>query len=222
VKVVAIIPTAGSGTRMQADLLKPFIKIKDKPIFIYTLEALEKNSLINNIVLVVSKENIDEFKSIVDKSSFSKTIEIVEGGLTRSESVKNGLKTLDQDVDIVLVHDGVRPFIDQELINQVIDASKIHGAAIAAVRVKPTIKRVDEDLFVYATLKRNELWEVQTPQAFKKDIILKAHDNLNDAAPTDDAFLVEQIGVKVKVVEGSYKNIKITTKEDIEIAESFL
>ena len=221
-KTQAILAIAGSGTRLKTSDPKALISICDKPIFVYSLEAFEKSTLIDSVVIVTQEKFIDQFNEIIEKYGIKKVKKIVVGGDTRFESVNNGLQNIDDDTDIVIVHDGARPLITSDLVDRSIESTKEHGAVIVAVEVKPTIKRVGADLFVEETLNRNELWEVQTPQVFKKDILLKAHAQKISDVPTDDASLVEQIGVKVKILKGDYKNIKVTTKEDIIVAEAFL
>jgi len=223
VKVQAIIPTAGCGTRLKSRVPKPFVLIQGKPLICYTLAAFESNAGIDSIVLVGQKERINDLKKIVKEYKVGKVKRIVAGGKTRNESVENGLKEIDKDTAIVVIHDGARPFISQKEINGSIALCKKYEAVIVAVPVKPTIKRVDEKtLTVEATLQRDKLWEVQTPQVFKKEIIVKAHKMNKCDNPTDDSLLVEQMGIKVKVLMGSYSNIKITTKEDLNIAEKIL
>ena len=221
-KIQAIIPTGGLGTRLKAKDPKPLLLLNQKPIFIYTLEVFEQSSLVHSVILVVHKDYLNDFEKVIRKYKLKKVTKIIAGGVTRSESVANGLRVVDEDTDIVVVHDGVRPFVSVPLIEYSIAACREHGAAVVAVPVKPTIKRANQDLFVAETLRRDELWEIQTPQTFKKDILLKAHQQGKNVPVTDDASLVEQLGYKVKIVAGDYRNIKITTPEDLVVAESFL
>lgn len=221
-KTQAILAIAGFGTRLKASEPKALLSICNKPIFVYSLEVFENSDLIDSVVIVTQEGFIDQFKDIIKKYGIKKVKKIVAGGDTRFESVNNGLQNIDEGTDIVVVHDGARPMITVGIVDRSIELTKEHGAVIVAVEVKPTIKRVSDDLFVEETLNRNELWEVQTPQVFKKDILIKAHAQKITDAPTDDASLVEQIGVRVKILKGDYRNIKVTTKEDIIIAEAFL
>ena len=219
-KVQAIIPSAGIGSRLKANVLKPLIVLGGKPIFIYCLEAFEECSLIDSIIIVVNADGMEDFKSAIKKNGLKKIKAVVAGGRERHNSVQNGLKQVDSDTDIVLVHDGARPFVSVSLIEQCIKAAEENEAAIAAVAVKPTIKLVDvEKMTIEQTLDRTKLWDAQTPQAFKKDIIVKAYAHMLKENPTDEASLVEKMGVAVKIVEGSYDNIKITTSEDLKFAE---
>ncbi|MBF0522687.1 MAG: 2-C-methyl-D-erythritol 4-phosphate cytidylyltransferase [Candidatus Omnitrophica bacterium] len=221
-KVEAIIAAAGVGERLKNPLPKPLVKIQGKPIFVHTLEIFEKCSLIDDIILVVHPKHLKDYRKYAKAYSLSKVKTVVAGGDCRRDSVLNGLKALDKDTDIVVVHDGVRPLVTPKIITDSIKACRKHPAVIVAVKVKPTIKRVDEQLFVEATLKRDKLWEIQTPQVFQKDILLKAYQKTSLPEATDDASLVEEMGVKVKILEGDYRNIKITTPEDLIIAEAFL
>lgn len=221
-KVEAIIPSAGLGLRLKNKNPKPLISIEDKPIFVYTLEVFEKCSSVDNVILVVHPKYVSVYKSYVKQYKLSKVKVVVSGGKTRQDSVKRGIKYLDKDTKIVVVHDGVRPFVSVNIIKDTIKLCKKYNAVVAAVPVKPTIKRVDDALFVEATLKRNKLWEVQTPQAFQRNILEKAYKGKNVSVVTDDASLVEGMGVKVKILEGDYRNIKITTPEDLMIARVFL
>ncbi|MDD3375656.1 MAG: 2-C-methyl-D-erythritol 4-phosphate cytidylyltransferase [Candidatus Omnitrophica bacterium] len=219
-KTQVIIPSAGIGSRLKTATLKPLIVLDGKPIFIHCLEAFEACSLIHSIIVVVSSESIEDFKVAIKENGLKKVKAIVPGGSERCDSVQNGLKQVDDDADVVLVHDGARPFVSVDLIERCIKALKENEAAIAAVAVKPTIKLVDaERMIIEKTLDRTKLWDAQTPQAFKKDIIVKAYSHMLQENPTDDSSLVERMGVKVKIVEGSYDNIKITTPEDLKLAE---
>jgi len=222
-KTQVIIPTAGLGVRLQSDVPKQLVEINGKPIFIHTLLAVQECSSVDSIILVAQKYFVDRCKSLAEEYGLNKVKKIVAGGKYRRESVQKGIEELDEDTKVVVIHDGVRPLISSDTINEAISLCEKENAVIVAVPVKPTIKRINEaSLYVEATLKRNELWEVQTPQVFKKDILIEAHNLDGDIDATDDAFLVEKLGINVKVLKGDYRNIKITTKEDIKIAEAFL
>jgi len=223
VKAQAIIPTAGLGERFGANRPKSFMELNGKPIFIHTIERFENSSLVDSILLVVHEDYQDQYKESLKKYQIKKVKHVVLGGEFRHISVSNGLQMIDEDTEIVLVHDGVRPLISSALIDQSIQLCLKEDAVIVAVDMKPTIKRVDkESLTVSATLRRDALMEAQTPQVFKKEILRKAYAQEIDQVPTDDSFLVEQLGIKVKILKGDYKNIKITTKEDLEIAKTLL
>ncbi|OGX49775.1 MAG: 2-C-methyl-D-erythritol 4-phosphate cytidylyltransferase [Omnitrophica WOR_2 bacterium RIFOXYB2_FULL_38_16] len=221
-KTQAILAIAGFGTRLKASEPKALLAVCGMPIFMYSLKVFENSGLIDSVVIVTQERFIDKFNEIIAEHGIKKVKKIVAGGDTRFESVNKGLHEIDDDTDIVLVHDGARPLITADLVDRSIELTKEYGAVIVAVEVKPTIKRAGDDLFVKETLNRNELWEVQTPQVFRKKILLKAHEQKRSGTPTDDASLVEQLGVKVKILKGDYRNIKVTTKEDIIVAEAFL
>ena len=222
-KIQAIIPSAGIGSRLKALTLKPLVMLDGKPIFIYCLETFESCSLIDSMIVVANSNGIEDFKVAIKESGLKKIKAVVSGGKERFDSVRNGLRQVDVDTDIVLIHDGARPFVSVDLVEKCIKTAEESSAAIAAVAVKSTIKLVDlKSMTVERTLDRTKLWDTQTPQVFKKDIIVKAYDNMLQKNPTDDATLVEQMGAKVKIVEGSYDNIKITTPEDLRLAELLL
>ena len=219
-----IIVAAGSGSRMNMGINKQFIKLKDKEIIVYTLEKFYKHKNIDEIVVVVKEEEAEFFKNeIIDKYNFE-NIKIAYGGKERQNSVYNGLKMLDDKCDIVLVHDGARPFISEKLIDSCIEEAKNHNAVVVGVPVKDTIKVINEDNDIVETPERSKLWAVQTPQTFNYDILVKSYEDAfeNEFYGTDDAMLVERIGYKVKMIEGSYNNIKITTQEDLNIGKQIL
>jgi 2-C-methyl-D-erythritol 4-phosphate cytidylyltransferase len=222
-KVQAIVPAAGSGTRFKSKTPKQFVSLLGKPLIVHTLKRLAQSRLIESIIIVAPAKDIKTFIKLIGQYRLSKIKTIVVGGKTRFESVTNGLKAVDSNTDIVLVHDGVRPLVTMKMIDESIKLCHNSAAVVAAVPVKPTIKRVHvKTMTVKETLPREELWEIQTPQTFKKAILVKAHKRAKDKNATDDASLVEAIGMKVKVILGDYKNIKITTLEDFKLAEQFL
>ena len=224
-KVVAIIPSAGKGKRMAHSVPKYFIRLEDKPVLAYTLEAFEKCPDVNQVLLVVrSGEEKYCLKEVVEKYQFRKVLKVVIGGERRQDSVYNGIKELDQDTDIVVVHDGVRPFVPPALISETIKLAMYVDGVVAALPVKDTIKEVTRDGLIKGTPNRDSLWFAQTPQTFKKRVLEEAFmraftDNFHG---TDEASLVERMGGKVKIIEGSHENIKITTKEDLFYAELIL
>lgn len=224
-KVVAIIPSAGRGKRMAHTIPKHYVRLEDKPILAYTVEAFEKCPDINHVLLVIrSGEEEYCLKEVVEKYKFMKVLKIVIGGERRQDSVYNGIKELDDDTDIVVVHDGVRPFVPPDLISETIKLAMYVDGVVAAIPVKDTIKEVNKEGFIKNTPSRESLWYAQTPQTFKKRIIeeafIKAYsDNFYG---TDESSLVERIGGKVKIIEASPENIKITTKEDLLLAEFIL
>ncbi len=230
-KVQAIIASGGVGTRLQTDRVKPLVSVGGRPLFIHSIEVFEKSLIVDGIILVVPVDHVRDFEDAVRPCGFKKLKKIVIGGRTRCDSVFNGLQALDANTEIVVVHDGARPLIRPQIVDEAIRQGKIHGAAVVGVPVKPTIKRINrQGMFVDQTLNRDELWEIQTPQVFRKDILEKAYaqrgserkDSLrSEDDPTDDAGLVERLGLPVKIVRGDYENIKITTGEDLIVAEAF-
>lgn len=219
-KITALVPAAGTGMRMNLDLIKPLVQIQEKPIIIYTLEALEAHPSIDEIILIFKKEGLVQARALVKEYNIKKVSRVIGGGSTRKESVRNGLEVVDSKTKFVLIHDGVRPFIDQASITRVIEAARNHGAAILGVPVKSTIKKIQANSEVDTTIKRENLWEIQTPQVFERELIQKAYLSASKHAVPDDAALVELMGKKIKVVMGSYFNIKITTQEDLIFADA--
>jgi len=217
--VTAIVLAAGRGERLKSKVPKLLAKIGSKPVIIHTLEALSRNPSIKDIILVANAKNLREMTAWVKRYHIRKISSVVEGGARRQDSLGSGLKAVDNRTDLVLIHDAARPFIDKNLIDSVINIAKKSGAAITGVPVKGTIKKACGKV-VDKTIERKNLWEIQTPQVFKKDLILKAYKKFGKIDVTDDAMLVEKLGGKVNIVEGSYSNIKITTPEDLVLAEA--
>lgn len=218
----AIVVAAGRSSRFKGKASKILAKIDSKPVIYYSLFALNRHPDIDEIIVVASSGNIEAITGIVRRYKINKVKNIILGGKERKDSVLQGLKSLGQDTKDVLIHDGARPLINKVIISSVIRAAKISGAAVIGLPVKPTIKKVNSNLWVKETVDRDGLWEIQTPQVFSKNIILKAYRRLSGSKVTDDAMLVEKIGIKVKLALGSYSNIKITTSEDLVIAEAIL
>ena len=203
---------------------KQFIKLEGKEIIAYTIEKFYNNSNIEDIVVVVKEDESEFFKKeILDKYNF-KNIKIAYGGKERQDSVYNGLKLLDKKCDVVLIHDGARPFVSDKIIYNCIEEVKEHKAIVVGVPVKDTIKIIDNDKNIVDTPNRSVLWAVQTPQTFDYNILIDAYKDAFKSGfyGTDDAMLVERIGYKVKMVEGSYNNIKITTQEDLSVGSQIL
>lgn len=218
-----IILAGGKGKRMGSKVSKQFIEIKGKPILYYTLKRFIDNKNIDEIVLVLPKDEIQYCKDeVLDKFSL-KVDKIVEGGAERQDSVYNALKSIDVS-DIVLIHDGARPIISDKLINEGIEYAKIYGAAAPGVMPKDTIKVKDKDNFSIDTPERSCLVAIQTPQVFKYENILKCHELVkeNGDIVTDDTMVAEKYGHKVYLYNGEYTNIKITTPEDIILAEKLI
>lgn len=224
-KTVAIIAAAGQGKRMGSQVNKQYLTILDKPVLAYTVQIFQYHPAIDEIIIVAKEDEINFcYQEVVLPYKLSKVRKIVPGGKERQDSVYQGLLELPAECNLVVVHDGARPFVTQDIISKALAAAKSHNACIVAVPVKDTIKRVDDSEFVQGTLTRAELWAVQTPQVFQKQLLFNAYKKAREQglSGTDDASLVENIGAKVKVVLGSYENIKITTPEDIEIGCAIL
>ncbi|SCZ05611.1 2-C-methyl-D-erythritol 4-phosphate cytidylyltransferase [Alkaliphilus peptidifermentans] len=224
-KNYAIVVAAGKGRRVGREINKQYIKINNKPIVAYTLEVLQKSISIDGIILVVGKGEIDYCREkIVNKYDLAKVISIIEGGKERVNSVANGIAKLPKDCSIVIIQDGARPFLSEEMIEMTITGAEEVGGAIVAVPVKDTIKVVNSNMEVEKTVDRSKLWSIQTPQAFKASLIKEIYQTLSEADKeiTDDAMLFERAGYTVKIIMGSYRNIKITTPEDLFVAEEMI
>lgn len=217
--VGVIIVAAGRGTRMGTKESKQYLMLKSKPIIVHTLEKFHQHPLISQIVLVTGKADIVRCESWIKQYGLQDNVQVVEGGNERQHSVYQGLRAI--STPWVLVHDGVRPFVADEHITSCFVTAKEYGAAVLAVPVKDTIKQVNEYGEVIGTPKRESLWAIQTPQAFRASDLVRAHEkaSLEGFVGTDDAMLIERLGMQVKVVEGDYSNVKITTPEDLIYAE---
>lgn len=222
-KITAIVPSAGKGLRFKFKKRKPFANLNKKPVLSYALKTLQSSPLISDIVLVMDRSLLKAAQRLVRRYSITKVKHIIEGGRRRSESVRKGLRCVDKNTPLVLIHDGVRPFLSKEIVKKTISAALEFGASVSAVPVKSTIKVSRRNSFVKYTPDRRNLWEVQTPQVFKRDLIEDAYKKVrHNKLFTDDAVLIENAGKKVKIVKGDYNNIKITTIEDMRIAEALL
>ncbi|TAN61165.1 2-C-methyl-D-erythritol 4-phosphate cytidylyltransferase [bacterium] len=217
--VEAIIPAAGRGERLNSKVPKPLVRIDSKPILAYCLEALAGNKSISRIVIAVSEENREAFNAALRKFRLLKRVSLVSGGESRQESVAHCLGELGRDTGFVLIHDAARPFLSGRLVADCLKEARISGAVVCGLPARATMKRVESG-WVKETLKREDIWEIQTPQVFRKDMLLKAYAKFKNISATDDASLVERLGVKVKVIKGSYYNIKITTPEDLVFAKA--
>ena len=225
-KTTAIVLAAGQGKRMHSKIQKQFLEIQDHPVLYYSLRCFQDSSLIDDIILVTGNDMISYCKNeIVDRYSFTKVSNIIAGGKERYDSVYQGLLAC-TDTDCVFIHDGARPFITEDILERGFAGVKETGACVVGMPSKDTVKLSDEDGFVSSTLERKQVWTIQTPQIFSYDLIRNAHESIRKkdmSSITDDAMVVEQeSGIKVRLVEGSYQNIKITTPEDLDIAEVFL
>lgn len=215
-----ILLAGGMGKRMNSAVSKQFLKLEGSPILSYSLREFDRHSGIDEIVIVIRSEDRSLLESeVLSKVSLRKKLLIVDGGRERYDSVKLGLESIDPNSELVLIHDGVRPFVDADIIDRNIGCAREYGACVTAVKSKDTVKIVDGELGVESTPARSSVYIAQTPQSFRVGIIKEAFDknDLTSELVTDDSMLVERMGQPVKVVEGSYKNIKITTPEDIAI-----
>ncbi|MGN0367782.1 MAG: 2-C-methyl-D-erythritol 4-phosphate cytidylyltransferase [Wujia sp.] len=231
--ITAIILAAGVGSRMQSNTAKQFLKIGEREVLSYSLCAFQNHEAIDQIVLVTKAEYVEHCrKELVEKYELTKIKEICIGGKERFDSVYEGLSVINQvsEKDLVLIHDGARPFVDQDMITRSISCAKEYGACTVGVAVKDTIKVVDEKQYGIETPERASLYQIQTPQTFRLSLIKKSYEIMKKVNKdgrinhkiTDDTMLVEQYGgVRCKVIPGSYENIKITTPEDLEIASIF-
>lgn len=219
-KTVAIIPAGGAGRRMETDTAKQYLILADRPILIHTLKVFQDMPLIDDMILVVPADDILSVQKMIwEDYGLSKVSAVLPGGKERQDSVKNGLDTVREDHDIVIIHDAVRCFISEEIISAAITGATRYKAAIFGVPVQDTVKKVSPDGFIEKTITRDGLWLTQTPQAFQADVIKKAYEvaYADRFYGTDDAELVERLGVNVMMLQGTYDNIKITTKEDLSL-----
>jgi 2-C-methyl-D-erythritol 4-phosphate cytidylyltransferase len=218
-----IIVAAGSGKRMNLGFNKQYLKLNDKEVIAHTIDVFYNNPNINEIVVCIKKDEEEFFKkNIIEKYNFE-NIKLAYGGEERQDSINNGLQKIDKNCEIVLIHDGARPFVDDKIINESIIKAKETGAVVVGVLVRDTIKVVNQNI-IENTPDRSTLWSAQTPQTFDYKLIMKAYKKAYETNyyGTDDSMLVENIGKKVSMIEGSYENIKITTQEDIGYAEYLL
>jgi 2-C-methyl-D-erythritol 4-phosphate cytidylyltransferase len=223
--VVAIVAAAGSGKRMGLKTRKPFIKLAGTPLIIRTIKALSASREIDAIVVAGEAAYLGRLNRLVAGYGLRKVSAVIAGGKTRADSVRNCLAHIDPRCGIVLIHDGGRPFVDTRTISDAIAAARRYGSCIVAVPESDTVKIVDKDLFVKRTLDRSRVFRAQTPQAFRTALINKAYRSAGRSrgpAVTDDAGAVEMAGGRVKIVPGSYRNMKITTRDDLKTAEAML
>jgi 2-C-methyl-D-erythritol 4-phosphate cytidylyltransferase len=211
----AVIVGAGNSRRMGGD--KVFMSLGGKPLLAWSVDACQKCQLIDQIVIVLNETKLDLGRRLAKERSWTKVADICAGGQRRQDSVRQGLNEL-EDCDWIMIHDGARPFLTDDLIRDGLEAAQATGAAVAAVPIKDTVKVGGSDMMVRKTLNREELWAAQTPQIFRFDIIAEAHEQVKEDV-TDDAIMVEHLGHEVRLYMGSYNNIKITTPEDMALAE---
>ena len=223
--VTAIVLAGGQGKRMKSETQKQYLMVGGRPLISYALDVFQLTNIIDEIILVVGEGQEQSCKKeIVEKYGYTKVTKIVIGGKERYHSVYNGICAAKRE-GVVFIHDGARPFINEQLLSKLYNEVKEHRACISAVRSKDTIKIADDNEMVKETPDREYLWSIQTPQVFETELIVSAYEKLFQNLPkniTDDAMVVENtMNIKVKLVEGEYQNIKITTPEDLEIAEVF-
>ena len=213
-----VIVSAGKGSRMGTEESKQYLMLTDKPIIIHTLEVFNRLPLVQEIVLVTGQDDVDRAEAWVQEYSLDKVVKVISGGSERQHSVYKGL--LEIHTEWVMIHDGVRPFVEESDIEECYEVALRVGASVLAVPVKDTIKQVDGSGIIVATPDRQSLWAIQTPQTFRVSDLLKAHKEAQNTkfVGTDDSMLVERLGIPVAVVQGSYANIKLTTPDDLEYA----
>jgi 2-C-methyl-D-erythritol 4-phosphate cytidylyltransferase len=221
-KTGAVIPAAGQGKRMRGEGNKLFLEIAGTPILVYTLRTFQNSKSIEEIVIVAARDEIALIKKIIEKYGFDKVVKVVEGGEQRQQSVQAGIRALSPAINRVVVHDGARPLLKVKELDHFIQEAQEYDAAIMAVPLKDTVKLVDDKNFVIETPDRDKLRAVQTPQAFSKSLLDEAHKEAEKKGflGTDDASIIEWLGLPVKILDGSYENIKVTTPEDMCLAES--
>lgn len=232
-RCTAVVLAAGSGKRMGSDIPKQFMMLGNQPLICYSLQTIERSEIIDDCILVTGKEHIPYVETeIVKKYGFHKVKGVIAGGAERYESVFRGLQAMESRDGYTFIHDGARPFLTEEILGLTYEAAKKYGACVAAVPVKDTVKLADAEDFAVQTPDRSLVWAVQTPQVFATELIRGAYEMLfgrlaefkgRGISVTDDAMVAEtMLGIRVKLVRGSYENIKITTPEDMKTALGFL
>jgi 2-C-methyl-D-erythritol 4-phosphate cytidylyltransferase len=224
-RTLAIILAGGAGKRMGAATNKQLLLLDNRPIIVHTLQIFEECRSIDGVYLVVNQKDLPVIQEeILETYKFNKLVKLVIGGRLRQDSVRNGLEAIENSCNVVVIHDGARPFLSTSFIDKSISLMEMFDAIIPAIPVKDTIKVISKEGFVLKTLERDTLWHVQTPQTFKYDLILKAYRDgmAKKLYGYDDATFLESLGKKVKVIEGSPYNIKITTPEDLVMAQGML
>ncbi len=224
-RVTALIPAAGMGRRMGKAVAKQFLPLGDKPMLAHTLLAFQRSPEVDEIIPILSEEDMEScLRDVIEAFHITKVRTLVVGGKERQDSVYNGLRKTEKDATVVLVHDGVRPFVTTEIIRECVESSRKGESVAVGVPLKDTVKEVDAEGVVRRTLERSRLWAIQTPQCFPAAVLRKAYDESSrrKVAVTDDATLVERMGGTIRVIPGSYENIKITTPEDLLLAEEIL
>lgn len=215
----AILVAGGKGTRIKSKLPKQFLELMGKPILMHTIEAFYRYSPTITIILVLPEDDFETWQSLCEKHHFNKPLILQQGGESRFQSVKNGLEKIEGS-GLVAIHDGVRPLVSEDIIGASFRLAAVHGSAVAAVRLKESIRMTDQD--TTKAMDRSKFRLVQTPQTFQVDLIKRAYQTKEDPSLTDDASVAEKAGHLISLFEGSYENIKITTPEDLVIAEALL
>ena len=222
----AIIVAAGAGRRVGAGISKVYLPIGGRAVLLRTLDQFFRTKRVNNVIVVIARQDLARCRSLLgsDPQTREQSWILQTGGSSRQESVSRGLEKVSSDCDLVVIHDGARPFISSELIDRVIEEARARKAVVVGVPVRDTIKVISEDRQILSTPARDCLWEIQTPQAFERSLILKAHQaaQRNDQDATDDATLVERLGKPVYLIDGERTNIKITLPEDLLFAEALV
>ena len=222
--ITAVVPAAGRGVRMGTNVPKQFLTLGGVPLLVHALQVFESTPSISEIILVVPEDDCRDCREdIVPTYGFQKVSKVVAGGRRRQDSVLNGVHAANPASDIIVVHDAVRPFVTETMIMEVVKAAQRYGAAIVAIPMRDTVKRVEDGL-IEETLSRDHLWLAQTPQAFHKELLVRAHQQgeSDGIDATDDAFLVERLGLPVAIVQGSSDNIKVTRPEDLHMGQAIL
>ena len=218
-RIGAVIVAAGRSTRM-GGVDKTFAPLVGAPLIAHTLDRFESSLVIAEITLVLAADSLDRGRTLVAQRGYRKVTQVCPGGERRQDSVRNGLLALGR-CDLAMVHDGARPCVDDAMLVRAAEAAAEHGAAVAGMPVKDTIKQISRDLVIEDTPERARLWQAQTPQVFGYDMLMEAH-RVVEGDFTDDAAMVESLGTPVLMFEGSYENIKVTTDSDLVIADTFL
>ena len=225
-KIAAIIPAAGSGLRMGGERAKQFLELEGRPLLAVTLQPFQNCKAINTIILVVPSADVVYCeKNIIERFRMHKVKKVVPGGVRRQDSVRLGIEATGGKYGLVLIHDGVRPLVDVELIERIIKEAKNHRAVITAMPAKETVKQIDPSQQVVKTFERGRVWLVQTPQVFHyKDISVAHKKAINEGwkEATDDSLLIERLGIPVKAIQGSERNIKVTTGHDLALVRFLL
>lgn len=224
-KTVAVIPAAGMGIRMGAARAKQFIEIEGVPLLAWTLAPFERSGAVDALIVVSPKDEVEYCeREIVERFGLTKVRSVVAGGPRRQDSVRQGLLASEGRYGLVLIHDGVRPLVDEGFIERMVFQARQWGPVVSGLPARDTVKQVDQDRVVVKTYERNQVWLIQTPQVFPYSVIWEAHERAirEEWEGTDDGSLVERMGVRVRVVEGPERNIKITTPNDLVLARLFL